>query len=676
MTCASPGQVKRAAAAGSSTCRVCHSIGNCSAEKCISLIKGLPFAEVRIDLLSGRIGAKEVRRIFSSHGNLVATCRPGRRSQKECAELLLGAISAGAAYVDIEVDAPAALRKKVAAKAKKAGCAVIVSFHDYEKTPALPLLKARVSKCFAAGAGIAKIACKANSDGDCARLLSLLDGKRNLAVVGMGGKGKRVRVAAPLLGSAIAYVSPSGRRGTADGQMTAAELEKAQRMILDVSIKLFASTGRPIMQSASPQMHNDGFAACGIHAIYTRLAADSMEDALETAKQLGMSGLNVTAPFKERACALADSLDSDALATGAVNTLLISRSGKARGFNTDVIGVRGALEAAGVRLSGANAVVLGAGGAARAAAYALCKSGASVTVANRTIGKAREIASRFGCSHCSLDGKMLRDILPHSHVIVSTLSTKERVVPSHLLKKGAVLLDAFYSSETLLSQDAAKAGCKVINGREWLLHQGAAAFTLFTGKTAPREAMRWALQSASGKPKKKNIALIGFMGSGKSTVARLIGRKCGMRVLDTDAMVERKAGMAISEIFEKHGELRFRALEASAVKEACKENGAILSLGGGAVLDAACARAVRKSCITVWLWASPDETMRRLKGDALRPLFNRKDRVQAARKILAARIPIYSACADIVVGTEGKTANEVADAITDETAARRRVDHE
>ena len=434
--------------------------------------------------------------------------------------------------------------------------------------------------------------------------------------------------------------------------------------------KLFASTGKPIMQSASPQMHNAGFAACRINAIYTRLAADSMEDALETAKQIGMSGLNVTAPFKESACLLADSLDDDALATGAVNTLLISRNGKTRGFNTDVAGVRGALEAAGVRLFGANAVVLGAGGAARAAAYALCKSGADVTVANRTIGKAKKISAQFHCSHCSLDKKSLGKILPRAHVIVSALSTKERVLDPAMLKKGTVLLDAFYSSETSLAQDAAKAGCRAIDGREWLLHQGLAAFALFTGKAAPQAAMRKALQSADGKNGKKNIALLGFMGSGKSTAAGLLGKKCGMRMIETDDMVERKAGMKISEIFERHGSARFRALEARTVKEACKQKGAVISLGGGAVLNAASARAVQKICITVWLWASADESLMRLEGDASRPLLNRKDRVQVARRILRTRLPIYAACADLVIGTEGKTPEKVAEMIMAETAVK------
>jgi len=438
--------------------------------------------------------------------------------------------------------------------------------------------------------------------------------------------------------------------------------------------KLFASTGKPILQSASPQMHNAGFAACGINAVYTRLAADSMEEALETAKQLGMSGLSVTAPFKQAAFRLADSLDANARATGAVNTLLIARGGKTRGFNTDVNGVRGALAAAGVRLSGANAVVLGAGGAARAAAYALCKAGARVTIANRTIGKAKEIAARFGCSYCSLDGKSLGKILPRAQVIVSAMSTKERVLDPAMLKKGTVLLDAFYSSETSLAQDAAQAGCLAIDGREWLLHQGLAAFALFTGKAAPQSAMRKALQSADGKARKKNIALLGFMGSGKSTAALLVGRKSRMPAIETDGMVERRAGMKIADIFKLNGEARFRALEASAVKDACKQKGAVVSLGGGAVLNAESARAVQKNCITVWLWASADEALMRLKGDASRPLLNRKDRVKVARKILCTRLPIYAACADIVVGTEGKTAKNVAELIMNEAgiALRRR----
>ncbi|MCX6770316.1 MAG: type I 3-dehydroquinate dehydratase [Candidatus Micrarchaeota archaeon] len=98
--------------AGPHALGVCHSIGNCSVARCISSLRGPQLAEVRLDLLTGKVGKAEVRRIFSSHNNLIATCRPGRRLQKECASLLLEAIADGAACIDIEVGAPIALQKQ------------------------------------------------------------------------------------------------------------------------------------------------------------------------------------------------------------------------------------------------------------------------------------------------------------------------------------------------------------------------------------------------------------------------------------------------------------------------------------------------------------------------------------------------------------------------------------
>lgn len=212
---------------------ICVSIGKCTAQKCITLIRGIGFAEVRIDLLSGKIGKEEVMRIFSSHKNLVATCRKGKLSEKKCAEFLLDAINAGAAYVDIDVETSEKIRKKIISAARKKKCKVIVSYHNYEFTPTSKKLEAEVGKCFHFGAEIAKIACMANNNYDCLKLISLLDRKGKIAVVGMGKKGKAVRVLAPLLGSQIAYVAYDKKHATADGQMTENELIRAQRLVLD-----------------------------------------------------------------------------------------------------------------------------------------------------------------------------------------------------------------------------------------------------------------------------------------------------------------------------------------------------------------------------------------------------------------------------------------------------------
>lgn len=130
--------------------------------------------------------------------------------------------------------------------------------------------------------------------------------------------------------------------------------------------RIFASTGMPIMHSASPQMHNAGFAELGIDAVYTRLAAGSAREALEVARQIGMAGMNITAPFKEEMVKLLYNGDARVRKLGAVNTVKFAGK-KAFGFNTDADGVAGALAEKRVKIRGKNAVVLGAGGAAKAA---------------------------------------------------------------------------------------------------------------------------------------------------------------------------------------------------------------------------------------------------------------------------------------------------------------------
>ncbi len=111
-------------------------------------------------------------------------------------------------------------------KAKSRNCQVIVSYHNRKKTPKKAELGQILNRCFESGADIAKIACKANSNADNARLLSLLDSGKKIIVIGMGGKGKITRIVAPLLGSQFTFASVSRGKETAEGQMDAGKLEK------------------------------------------------------------------------------------------------------------------------------------------------------------------------------------------------------------------------------------------------------------------------------------------------------------------------------------------------------------------------------------------------------------------------------------------------------------------
>ncbi len=204
---------------------ICISINEVNAEGAIAALKDIEFAEVRLDKMN--VGEEEVKKIFSLPAKrIIATCRPNGRSESERKILLIAAINAGAAYVDVEADAEDRYKKEIvdAAKAKK--CKVIISYHNYEKTPPGRELGKMVKQCFASGADIAKIACKVNSDADSARLLGLLDTDKKLIVIGMGKKGKITRIVAPLLGSEFTFASLANGKGTAEGQMEKGKMER------------------------------------------------------------------------------------------------------------------------------------------------------------------------------------------------------------------------------------------------------------------------------------------------------------------------------------------------------------------------------------------------------------------------------------------------------------------
>ena len=436
--------------------------------------------------------------------------------------------------------------------------------------------------------------------------------------------------------------------------------------------RIFASTGRPILHSASPQMHNAGFRELGMDAVYIRLSAASAEEALLVARQIGMSGMSITSPLKEKMLALLDRKDARVQKLGAVNTVKLE-GGKASGFNTDGDGVSGSLAAIGVAIKGKRAVVLGAGGAAKAAVCALAEAGANVTVAARKKEKASALARQFGCESCLLEGEGFASAMAGAEIVVSALNTHERVVPPELFRKGMTVLDATYSAETALSSDAAAAGCRVIGGEEWLLWQGVTAFGIFTGEKAPITAMREAISnSKKGTGRKRNIALIGFMGSGKSKVAREISKLTGMERIDTDEEVRGIAGKSINDIFEQDGERKFREIERQVISRLQSVQGRVISCGGGAVLDERNAGVLKENCTVVWLWASGEETARRLEGEKGRPLLEAKDRKARIEALLSERVPKYAACADVVVGTDGKAASDVAKLIVDETGIARK----
>jgi 3-dehydroquinate dehydratase I len=218
---------------------ICVSVAEESLAGCLAAVKDITFGEIRVDRTA--LTAADVGVLFSSHPNLIATCRPGTLPDDLRKTLLLVAIDAGAAFVDVEVDAPDGYREEIEARAGSRGCAVIVSFHDHEGTPDRQALDRVVSECFRKGADIAKIACMAHTGADNARLLGLLDDKRKIVVIGMGEKGKITRLVAPLLGSPFTFASVASGKETADGQI---DHKMLQRALSDLG-PMASGEGRP-----------------------------------------------------------------------------------------------------------------------------------------------------------------------------------------------------------------------------------------------------------------------------------------------------------------------------------------------------------------------------------------------------------------------------------------------
>ena len=270
--------------------------------------------------------------------------------------------------------------------------------------------------------------------------------------------------------------------------------------------------GWPVAHSLSPAMHNAAFKALGLRFQYELLPVPpgSLDAAMADLRAGEYAGANITVPHKSAVMSHLDGIDDAARSIGAVNTVVV-RGEELLGYNTDAPGLAGALDDAGLELSGRRAIVLGAGGAARAVVYALARAGCTVTIYNRTVMRAASLADhvqKLGLSATAgwVPGeKALRALdLTRFALLVNATSVgmwpkadespwpEDMPLPSHW-----AVLDLVYNPlQTRLLREARQAGARTIDGLGMLVRQGELAFELWTSCTPPAGLMRAAALKA------------------------------------------------------------------------------------------------------------------------------------------------------------------------------------
>jgi shikimate dehydrogenase len=282
--------------------------------------------------------------------------------------------------------------------------------------------------------------------------------------------------------------------------------------------------GHPVAHSLSGAMQQAAFDAAGIAATYElwdRTPAE-LADAIAEIRGDDFLGANVTIPHKEKAATLVDRTTEEAHATGAVNT--ITREGKRLvGHNTDVAGFRAALDAlVGKQRMPRAAVVLGSGGGARAVIHGLVAEGFQrVVVFNRHLHRAEALVRYFGRSAAHMELRampwhesIIEAELAKSKILVNAtsvgLAADETPIRGELIPPDVLVMDLVYNpARSRLLREAEAAGCQVMNGELMLLHQGAAAFTLWTGQPAPLDLMREKLDAGLAATNAGDLAAAG-----------------------------------------------------------------------------------------------------------------------------------------------------------------------
>ncbi|XP_019181042.1 PREDICTED: bifunctional 3-dehydroquinate dehydratase/shikimate dehydrogenase, chloroplastic-like [Ipomoea nil] len=418
------------------------------------------------------------------------------------------AMELGADHIDVELKAIHEFNSSLNG-IRPGKCQVIVSSHNYHNTPSVEELGDLVARIQASGADIVKIATTALDIIDVARIFQItVHSQVPIIAMVMGEKGLMSRILCPKFGGYLTFGTLEAGKVSAPGQPTIQDLLDLYNFRqLGPDTRIFGIIGKPVSHSKAPLLYNEAFKSVGFNGVYVHLLVDDIATFFQTYSSLDFAGFSCTIPHKEDALRTCDEVDPVAKSIGAVNCIIRRPTdGKLFGCNTDYVGAISAIED-GLRglhhtpvgsspLAGKLFVVIGAGGAGKALAYGAKEKGARVVIANRTYGRAKELADSIGAQALSL--AELNSFHPEKGMILANTTSigmqpkvDETPVAKEALQYYSLVFDAVYTPKiTRLLREAEECGSKIVTGVEMFIGQAYEQYERFTGLPAPKELFK------------------------------------------------------------------------------------------------------------------------------------------------------------------------------------------
>ncbi len=507
------------------------SLDQALSQAAVAAERGADLAEYRLDRFTEDVKAVE-QLVERSPLACIVTCRLGEEGgeydgdEQTRIALYEHAGLAQPAYLDVELAAyqrSANLRQKVRlvvdhpGQMRKTPTGLILSAHDFDRRPA-GLYQCIESMANDSACRVIKAAWQARSLRDNLQAFELIaeQYKPTLALC-MGEFGLPSRVLAKKFGALLTFCGLDDETGTAPGQVGVGTMKSLYRWdALGADTEVFGVMGWPVGHSMSPAVHNAGFDATGYNGIYLPLPIPPEYEHFKATvgawldyQPLHFRGASVTIPHKQNLLRFVDEQGGEveelARRIGAANTLTRRADGSLYAANSDYAAALDSVcDAMGMDRSGVQDVpvaVIGAGGAARAIVAGFAGHGADVTIYNRTVRRAEQLAAEFDGrtgrveakgldALASMAARVVVNVTPigmHPKVDASPLDS----LPQGSLSGAPVVFDTIYNPvQTKLLKMAKAAGCRTVSGVEMFVRQGAAQFELWTGQPAPTEVFR------------------------------------------------------------------------------------------------------------------------------------------------------------------------------------------